>query len=88
MYFLRLLLVESSVTVIFYMVFLMCSVVIINYYFGKNFFFPIKRKKLKIKIRTRRKRKINLETKHNIQYSVTLYKMKIFPFYQIISVHA
>ena len=39
----RPLLVESSVIVIFYSIFLMRYAVIINYYFG-NFFFPIKRK--------------------------------------------
>ena len=75
----KLLLVESSVIAIFYVIFLIRYAVIINY-FGK-FFFPIKRKQgvnyccFQIKIRTKRKEKINLETKYNIQYSVTLYKM-------------
>ena len=37
-------LVESSVVVIFYVIFLMCYAVIINYSLFWNIFFPIKRK--------------------------------------------
>ena len=73
----RLLLVESLIIVIFYVIFLMCYAVI-NYYFGKKFF-SIKRKQevnncfkplilsvfttVASRLKSEQKEKINLETK-------------------------
>ena len=41
----RPLLVESLVIFIFYMIFMICYAVIINYYFGKNFFSHLRQNK-------------------------------------------
>ena len=73
-------LVESSVIVIFYMIFLMCYAVIINY-FGKIIFFRIKIEQgvnncfkplilsafttVASRLKSEQKGKINLETKYN-----------------------